>query len=69
MQTISNLTHLFELHVKVTYNFGHGFEDNHFEGWVYLNGDKLIARKLRGRNVWHLCNIKDVVSVERVWAS
>ncbi len=69
MQTISNLTHLFELRVKVTYNFGHGFDDNHFEGWVYLNGDKLIARKIRGRNVWHLCSIDDVVSVERVFTS
>ena len=69
MQTISNINHMFELHVKVTYNFGNGSEDKLFEGWVYLNGDTLVARKLRGRKVFRLCQIKDVVNVERVFAS
>ena len=66
MQTISNINHMFESHVKVTFNFGLGFDDHVFEGWVYLNGDKLIARKFRGRRYASICAVKDVVSVEKM---
>ena len=61
------LTHLHETHATVTYNFGHGFEDNYFDGWVWLdarNPGVVCARKFGGRRNFQLCKIDDVISVQ-----
>jgi len=58
-----NLTYL-EQRVTIDYTFNH-FKFERFSGWVRLEGDKVIARKIRGRNHWHLCNLDNLVQVSK----
>lgn len=60
----TSLTHLHETHATVWYTVGDN--DKVFEGWLTLNGNRVVARKLRGRNRFHLTNINNIVSVSEV---
>jgi hypothetical protein len=62
----ATISHLNEIYGTVKYVVLDGLgslDYRTFTGWVYANGDRVIARKPRGRNVWHLCNMADVVTV------
>lgn len=41
-----------------------GDEVKTFEGWVYADGGKTIARRVGGRNRWFICRSEDVVWFE-----
>lgn len=56
-----NLTYL-EQRATIQYTFDH-IQFKRFSGWVRLEGNKVVVRRIRGRNQWHLCNVEDLVAV------
>jgi hypothetical protein len=57
------LTH-YEQKVTIRYTFN-GIDTRRFNGWLYLSGHShVMARRVGGRNRWHLCDLDAIVSIE-----
>lgn len=51
-----------EQRATIDYTFNH-FHIERFTGWVRLSGDQVIARKIGGRNSWHICNTNHLIDI------
>lgn len=46
----------------ITYSVGNDPVARNFTGWIKHQGGAVIARKIGGRNKWHLCNQQAVIN-------
>ena len=67
--TQTPLTSHHETYVVVDYNFGNGFADRRFKGWVRISehdSNRVVARHFRGRVTFQLCKLSDILSISEV---